>query len=135
MKNFWTAQDMENLAAQGKTELVITDNIVLTDLARHMADQLGISIINRSQSAAGASTRLAPTPPPATPVSRPAPSSASPGRLRGKPKGCQHGPLTGPQAQPAGVVSNSTPAGPNGNPVVDQLVGLVKRLGGKGTSS
>ena len=43
MKNFWTAQDIENLAAQGKRELVIDDTAVLTDLARHMADQLGIA--------------------------------------------------------------------------------------------
>ncbi len=135
MKNFWTAQDIENLAAQGKTELVINDNIVLTDLARHLADQLGISIINRSHSAVGASTQLAPTPPPATPVSRPISAPTPPIRLRGKPKGCQHAPLSGPQSQPVGAVSNSNPAAPNANPVVDQLVGLVKRLGGKGTSS
>lgn len=135
MKNFWTAQDIENLAAQGKTELVISDNIVLTDLARHMADQLGVAIINRSQDAAGAVPRVAPTPPPATPVSRPTSLPTPPVRLRGKPKGCQHPPLSGPQSQPAGAVSNSNPAAPNANPVVDQLVGLVKRLGGKGTSS
>jgi hypothetical protein len=135
VKNFWTAQDIENLAAQGKTELVISDNIVLTDLARHMADQLGISIINRSQSASGASTRVAPTPPAATPVSRPTPPPPPSVRLRGKPKGCQHAPLSGQQAQPAGPVANSNPAASSANPVVDQLVGLVKRLGGKGASS
>jgi hypothetical protein len=135
VKNFWTAQDIENLAAQGKTELVISDNMVLTDLARHMADQLGITIINRSHSPVGSPTRLSPTPPAATPVSRPTSLPTPPVRLRGKPKGCQHPPLRGSQSQPVGAVSNSNPAASNANPVVDQLVGLVKRLGGKGASS
>ena len=116
MKNFCSAQDIEDLAAQGKTELIVDENTVLTDLARHTAAQLGFRLVHRSGSA---------------PPARVSPSVSEPARrpsieLGSKPKGCQHPPLTG--QQPASVtVSNST------NTVVDQLVGLVKRLGGQGS--
>ena len=127
MKNFVTAQDIEDLAAQGKRELVIETDTVVTDLGRHMADQLGVSIIYRSQPGS-----TAPSPrPSAPPVSGSAPRASTP--FGSKPRGCQHGPL--PPRQSAGtasVSSNQNPPPANSNVVVDQLVGLVKRLGGKG---
>ena len=125
MKNFWTAQDIENLAAQGKRELVIDDTAVLTDLARHMADQLGIAVVNRAQTASAA------PPVPTSSGASSAPRAATVVKLHGKPKGCQHGPLTGQAPAATTPVSNPTPPSANSNPVVDQLVGLVKRLGGK----
>lgn len=123
MKTFCSAQDIEELAAQGKKELIIDENTVLTDLARHTAHQLGISLVNRSQSTPAA-TRPSPSP-----ISRPAPRIAEVG-TGNKPKGCQHGPLTGSQNPEAMAGSNN-----NSNTVVDQLVGLVKRLGGKGPAN
>ena len=133
MKIFRSAEDIENLAAQGGTELIIDDNTVLTDLARHTADQLGITIVHRS-----GSTPTAPPPaisgPDTSFVSGSAPvqlaqGSRSPSvRLGSKPKGCQHGPLNTqqPQQQRSVKTTNSS----NGSSkVVDQLVGLVKRLG------
>ena len=133
MKIFRSAEDIENLAAQGNTELIIDDNTVLTDLARHTADQLGITIVHRS-----GSTPVAPPPaisgPDTSFVSGSAPvqptQAAKPAsvRLGSKPKGCQHGPLNAqqPQQQPSVQTTNSN----NGSStVVDQLVGLVKRLG------
>jgi hypothetical protein len=129
VKNFYTAQDIEDLAAQGKRELVLDDDAVLTDLGRHMADRLGVSIINRSQSGS--------TPPPSTPASIPVSGSAprTPLGLGSKPKGCQHGPLPARQSgESVSVSNNQNPAPANSNAVVDQLVGLVKRLGGKGSA-
>jgi hypothetical protein len=123
VKNFCSAQDIEELAAQGKTELIIDENTVLTDLARHTAHQLGVSLVNRSRT-----TPPATLPSPA-PVSRPAPHAAG-ARLGNKPKGCQHGPLGSSQSPEATTGSNT-----NANTVVDQLVGLVKRLGGKGSAN
>ena len=131
MKNFFTAQDIEDLAAQGKRELVLDDNTVLTDLGRHMADQLGISIINRSQSAASTSTSSPAIKTSSVPVSGSAPRT--PLNIGSKPKGCQHGPL--PTRQAPGIASAAARPNssvPSSNTVVDQLVGLVKRLGGKG---
>jgi hypothetical protein len=116
VKKFCSAQDIENLAAQGKTELIVDENTILTDLARHTAQQLGISIVDGSRPASAMTS----TPPPVT-----RPTARKTVGLGGKPKGCQHGPLTGSQGTgPATATGNS-------NSVVDQLVGLVKRLGGR----
>jgi hypothetical protein len=133
VKNFYTAQDIEDLAAQGKRELVLDDDTVLTDLGRHMADQLGMAIINRSHHATSAPSAALTTP--SVPVSGSAPRT--PLSLGSKPKGCQHGPL--PPRQSPDTTSAAPPssftASTNSNTVVDQLVGLVKRLGGKGPAN
>ena len=132
MKNFYTAQDIEDLAAQGKRELVLDDDTVLTDLGRHMADQLGIAIVNRSQPSTATPASAAAFTAPPVPVSGSAPRT--PLSLGRKPKGCQHGPL--PPRPAAGGTSAAPPANvaayTNSNTVVDQLVGLVQRPGGKG---
>ena len=113
MKTFYCTEDIERLAAQGKTELIVDENIVLTDLARDAARQLGLSLVYRSRSKPAAVV-------PAVP-----PSASSPGSLVGlgaRPKGCQHGPLEGSRPEQATVSGGS-------NAVVDQLVDLVKKLG------
>jgi len=124
VKTFCSAQDIEDLAAQGKTELIVGDELVLTDLARHTAQQLGIAVVYRSQE-----TPKAAPPQPQVPVSVPGtlsvPSSNTIVDLGSKPSGCQHPPLT--SQQPAPAVTNGS------NTVVDQLVGLVKRLGARGS--
>ena len=134
MKTFRSAEDIENLAAQGKTELIIDENTVLTDLARHTADQLGITIVHRSGSA--------PASPPdiisgsdasfvsgSAPVQPSQASRSASVRLGSKPKGCQHRPLHSQQQPPVETSSSSSNSG--SGTVVDQLVGLVKRLGRK----
>ena len=130
MKTFCSAEDIEKLAAQGKTELIIDKNTVLTDLARHTAGQLGITIVHRSGSAPGPSPDVISGPDTSlvsgsAPVQPPQVSKSTSARLGSKPKGCQHGPLN-TQQQPSRetTVSNS-----GSGTVVDQLVGLVKRLG------
>ncbi|GAB4458477.1 MAG: hypothetical protein Fur0044_51600 [Anaerolineae bacterium] len=120
MKTFCSAQEIEDLAAQGRKELVIDQNTVLTDMARHVAQQLGIKIVYKSQPA-GAASASAPV---ASSLSRPAPF-----RPGSKPKGCQHAPLTNPPASAAPPSSQNSAAGGSSGTVVDQLVGLVKRLG------
>jgi hypothetical protein len=132
VKTFCSAEDIENLAAQGKTELIIDKNTVLTDLARHTADQLGITIVHRS----GAAPKSAPDVnfgPDASFVSGSAPvqpsrvsRSVTVNKLGSKPKGCQHGPLNTQQQPPVETTSSNS-----SGTVVDQLVGLVKRLGRK----
>lgn len=117
MKTFYSAQDIEDLAARGQRQLVIDESVVLTDLARHAAEQLGVALVYPGQLPPRA-TAPAPSAPP------PPPASAA--RVGGKPKGCQHGPLGSEHATPVNISSNQ-------NSVVDQLVGLVKRIGNKGS--
>ena len=78
MKTFYSAQDIEDLAAQGVRELVVDDNVVLTDLARDTAGQLGVKLV-------------APGRPASRRSAAPAPKAAAPSGA--KPKGCQHGPF------------------------------------------
>ena len=120
VKTFYSAQEIEDLAAQGKKELVIDQNTVLTDMARHVAQQLGVKIVYKSPPAE-ASAASAPV---GVILTRPAPF-----RPGSKPKGCQHPPLTSPPVSAALPSSPNGAAGGSSGTVVDQLVGLVKRLG------
>ncbi len=112
MKTFYCAEDIERLAAQGKTELVVDEDTVLTDLARDTARQVGISLVRRGQSNPVAVV-------PSTPVAALAVGSTV--SLGAKPRGCQHGPLDEGQTEGT-MVSGGSSA------VVDQLVDLVKQL-------
>jgi hypothetical protein len=118
VKTFCSAQEIEDLAAQGRKELVIDHNIVLTDMARHVAQQLGVKIVYKSQPAGAVSAPVA--------ASLARPAALRPGS---KPKGCQHAPLTSPPASAASPSAQNSAAGGGSGTVVDQLVGLVKRLG------
>jgi hypothetical protein len=121
-------EDIENLAAQGKKELAVDENTVLLDLARDMAHQLGIAIVDGAHPipAKAASPAAAPSPVKASSPAAPAaaPRAAAP-NLGTKPKGCQHGPLTvAPRQEHSNGRQNS--AG-----MVDSLVELVKQSIGK----
>ena len=112
MKTYYSAQDIETLAAQGVRELVADENSVLTDLARDMAAQLGIKLV-----AAGRPLAIS---------NAPAPRAAAPSGA--KPKGCQHGPLSDSPAA-SGAPASAQRAG--SSPVMDELVGAVRQLAGK----
>jgi hypothetical protein len=107
---FYCAEDIENLAAQGKKELILDESTARTDLARDVARQLGIAIVNGSRAAA------------AQPV--PASGDRSQGRaaLPAKPKGCQHGPLSSGRREIPQPNSSKTSGA-----VIDQLVELVRQ--------
>jgi hypothetical protein len=112
VKTYYSAQDIEALAAQGVRELVVDENSVLTDLARDTAVQLGVKLVAPGRPAAAGSAPV---------LKAAAPSGA-------KPKGCQHGPLSGSPA----VGAAAAPMKSAGNsPVMDELVGAVRQLAGK----
>ena len=122
-------EDIENLAAQGKKELVVDENIVLMDLARDMARQLGITIVDGSRPV---SAKVTPPSAPSAPAKTASPVAPAPStrdaapKLGANPKGCQHGKLpvvTARQEQP------KIHSGSDG--VVDQLVELVRQSTGK----
>ncbi|MCX6029047.1 MAG: hypothetical protein NT169_07060 [Chloroflexi bacterium] len=115
MKTFYSLEDIEKLAAQGVRELVVDEDAVLTDLARDAAAQLGVGLVAKA-SAAATPTRSAP--PPAV-----IPGSGA------KPRGCQHGPLTGPAPAPSVARTSGTAGG-----LVDDLVGAVRQLANKGSA-
>jgi len=138
VKTFYSAQEIEDLARQGVRELLVDDSVVLTDLARQTAGQLGLRLVTtrdsaaaRSEAARSEAARLEAAPARAaangagqsSPAQAAATVVAAP--IPAKPKGCQHG--------AAPVVANGraalgTPVGNGSGRVVDDLVGLVKQM-------
>jgi len=134
-------EDIENLAAQGKKELVVDENTVLMNLARDMARQLGITIVDGSRPAP---VKVPPPSVPSAPAKVTPPSSsstqtktaspvASAPALReaalkpgAKPKGCQHAALPVVAARP-----EQPKIHPGSDGVVDQLIELVRQSTGK----
>ncbi len=79
------SQDIENLAAQGKKELVLDGETVIMDLARDMARMLGITIVDSKHPGPNSSpSRSVPAPALAPTTCNSTPASGS------KPRGCQH---------------------------------------------
>jgi len=113
MKTFYSAEDIENFAEQGRREIRIDENVVLTDLAKQTAQMLGIRLTEKSSGAAPGAFNPAPV--------RTAPRTPA---VSGKPKGCQRRPTAG-----RGAVSGAS--GGRSTPVVDQLVAKIKRGSGK----
>jgi hypothetical protein len=133
VKTFYSAQEIEDLARQGVRELLVDDSVVLTDLARQTAGQLGLRLVTARGPEAARSTApvqapgQAPVRPAANGAAHLAPVVAAAAPLPAKPRGCQHG------AAPAvanGQAALGTPAGNGsaGGRVVDDLVGLVKQM-------
>ncbi len=129
MLKYICTEDIENLAAQGKKELVVDENTVLMDLARDMAHQLGIVIVDGSRPVPA---KAVPAAAPSSPAKATAPVPAAPSgresapRLGAKPKGCQHGAL------PAAAARQEQPKiHANADGLVDQLVEVVRQSTGK----
>jgi hypothetical protein len=123
-------EDIENLAAQGKKELILDENTVLMDLARDMAQQLGISVVVRpSASPAKAAPRVTPSSPAKTTPLVASPSPDASPAAGAKPKGCQHAPLAVPARQ---ARSNGHQ---NSDGVVNQLVELIRKSTGNHTGT
>jgi hypothetical protein len=121
VKSFYSAQEIEDLHRQGVRELVVDDSMVLTDLARQTAGQLGLRLVPaRSPEAPrspGAAGSAAPARPAADGAVRP-PAVVAPAPLPARPKGCQHGAVMGGQQATPGSSTS----------MVDDLVGLVKQM-------
>ena len=114
---FYSAEDIEKLAAQGQKELILDGTFALTDLARDVARQLGVTLTNGSHSTPAASK------PPATSGE----SHSATVQLGAKPKGCQHESSISTQPTPPLAATGSTP-------LVDRLVGMVKQIGKRSTN-
>jgi hypothetical protein len=128
MKEFLTARDIEDLVARGIRQIPTGENIVLTDLARERAAQLGVALMQGGDAAAPAPVSLGlRVPVPAAPLpTRTSPPIAP--SLGPKPKGCLHSHIETGSAVPTATRSAGAVPGPSSDSVVDQLIEAVCRL-------
>ena len=121
MNIYYTAKDIEEMAAKGIQQIELSSGVTLTDFARETAQQFNITLVNGSRQAA--QTQPSPSQTPAVQVSS----------KYNKPKGCQHGPrsLSAPQTNGTSAV-NPTMAEANSttvNRLIDLMGKVVKRGG------
>lgn len=152
MKTFYSLEDIETLVAQGVRELIVDEDSVLTDVAQDAAARLGLKLLPKGHGPAAPAQPQPVAASPAAPTAGgvPAESRGSYGaQLRGaRPRGCQHGPLgegggpaarsqTGPAPAPKaarpGAPSGASSGAPSGG-LVDDLVGAVRQMAGKGSA-
>jgi hypothetical protein len=121
MKIYYTASDIEELAAKGVKRLDIGPNVSLTDFARETAEQLDVELVLTDSE-----TDLSSSPPPLS-------GRTSPAVFSGKPKGCQHGPLP-PQGtrsvQSTNQAASNQQADSSGT--VNRLVDLMGKIMNRG---
>jgi hypothetical protein len=113
MKTFYSAEDIENFADRGQSEISIDENIVLTDLAKQTAAMLGLRITEKASGASAEAFN------PARPQ-----SVGKANTFSGKPKGCQRRPAARTAA------ASGKPAGQSSQ-LVDKLVEKIQRIKGK----
>lgn len=115
MTIYYTAKDIEEMAAQGIRQLEVGPGVTLTDFARETAGQLNISLVKAGQQQGS-------SPAPAAAVVPN--SSAGRSSKYNKPSGCMHGsnhhPATASQAAAAGP-----PAGGESSTTVNRLIDLM----------
>lgn len=63
-KDFYTERDIEDLAKQGVSSLVVNDDVVLTELAAEKAERLGITLVREHDTPPSAPVRPYISPPP-----------------------------------------------------------------------
>jgi hypothetical protein len=107
MRIFYTASDIEDLAASGVRQLDVGPGVTLTGAAKELAEQLGIALVTPGSKAVASSKAVAPS------ASQSGAAKSAP--LPARPRGCQHGPL-------------AAPGSAGGGPVVEQLVDAVSAL-------
>ena len=118
MNIYYTAKDIEELAAKGVRRLEIGPGITLTDFARESAQQLGVELVDSRKQQAP------PAPRPSAPSSAAATRPAAADKYN-KPSGCMHaaGPLPAASSQ---ATAPSAPRSENVDPnTVNKLIDLV----------
>ena len=122
MNIYYTAKDIEDLAAKGVQQIDIGPGVTLTDFARETAQQLDIALVqSRKQQVSPASSPVAPR------------AGTKISDKYNKPSGCQHGssPLPTAHSQ-ATVPTNQAVEGADSNTVnkLIDLMGKVIKRGG-----
>ena len=118
---YYTAKDIEELAAKGVQQLELGPGVTLTDFARETAQQFNIALVDGGKKAS-----------PPTPTASPNITTRTSSKYN-KPKGCQHSSHSLPAAHSqAAVPSNQSVEGANSNTVnrLIDLMGKVVKRGG-----
>lgn len=113
MKSFLTAEDIENIASQGQSEISYDGNTVLTDSAKQTAQRLGIQLVFQTDSATT----------PRNNEPRVTGQSSGNSMLSLKPRGCQRHNSNQPSQMPSQNGNSS-------NPTIDSLVEATKLMKG-----
>ena len=113
MNIYYTAKDIEEMAAQGIQQLEIAPGVFLTDFARETAQQLDIALVEKGR-------QTAPPTQPAAPRSTPSVSDKY-----NKPSGCQHGSNSLPASQPQAVVPSNQSIDDASSNTVNRLIDLM----------
>jgi len=119
MRTFYTASDIEDLAARGARQLELGPGVMLTAAAKERAEELHITLVIPGNAAAASKTAVPARSAQSTGAAENRATAPS-GALPAKPKGCQHG----------SQGSASSQAAPS--PVVEQLVDAVSALKKRG---
>jgi len=121
MTIYYTAKDIEEMAAKGIRQIEVGPGITLTDFARETAQQLDVVLVDSSRAAP---TGSAPAPPiPA------AGRAARAGSKYNKPSGCMHGTALPTSHSQAAAPSNPA-SGANAstvNRLIDLMGNAIKR--------
>jgi len=120
MNIYYTAKDIEELAAKGVRRLEIGPGIKLTDFARESAHQLGVELVDARKQQAPPEAR------PATPgSSAPAATRSAAADKYNKPSGCMHASIE-PKVASAQTAVSAAHRSENGDPnTVNKLIDLV----------
>jgi hypothetical protein len=126
MTIYYTAKDIEEMAARGVRQLELGPGITLTDFARETAKQLDIVLVKPDQKSA---QTAASAPSPAVPRSSAAPVAAA--DKYNKPAGCQHSTSISPITRfQAATPPAEAPAGGDSttvNRLIDLMGKVIKR--------
>lgn len=122
MNIYYTAKDMEELAAKGVTRLEIGPRVFLTDFAYETAEQLEIELVRvdsqQPKPEAVSHQRAA---------ADPTRQVSSPGRYN-KPAGCQHGRTTPSASRNASAAEFSAAKNSSDGTPVNRLVDIMGKI-------
>ncbi len=119
MNIYYTAKDIEALAAKGIYQLELGPNTSLTDFARETAEQLDVTLIEEK----GSDTLVPVSPPAAAPRQTQVVSQSY-----NKPRGCQSGNRKGPSGVTAIAPKADLVSDPDSSAPVNRLVDLMGKI-------
>lgn len=115
MNTYYTAKDIEELAAKGSRQIILNSGVFLTDFARETARQLGIEVV-RSEKQTTSSQPVSPV------------WTTTPNNKYNKPSGCLHA----SNPHPAASSQAANPQAPNidgdGSKTVNRLIDLMGKV-------